>query len=322
MSNFCVLGIDTSNYRTSVAVTDSEGNILLDERKLLFVKKGERGLRQSDALFQHIENLPTLMEKVRQIEGIQAVAVSTRPRPVEGSYMPCFKAGITVAESVAAALNVPIYKFSHQEGHIQAIKEEFAMDERDSFLAWHLSGGTCELLEVCENKIEIIGGSKDISFGQLIDRIGVLVGMNFPAGEEMDKVASKWRDLNFPAEERLSRIKTDNLHFNLSGIETQVRRIIEKNKASEEVRTEALIEEIFDKMTETIGKATENAVKRSGIKNVVFSGGVSSSDFMRRYIKTVISDEIDIKFGSAELSGDNAVGISWLGGKAYRNETH
>lgn len=310
----CVLGIDTSNYKTSVAVVDSNGTVLCDLRKLLKVKQGQRGLRQSDALFQHIENMPRLLEDALA-EGragrIALVAYSERPRPIEGSYMPVFKAGIGFGQAVAAALQVPVWGFSHQEGHIEAIRTRSDFPQEEPFLCYHLSGGTCELLLVKQGNIQIIGGSKDISFGQVIDRAGVKLGMAFPAGEEMDQramaAAVSSRDLK--------RIPYDGLYFNLSGIETQWSRCAEKRiKAGEE--TDSLIRELFDRIVRALIHITEQAAKEMSIINIMFTGGVSSS----RYISTKLKDHfansrLSLEFGDPSLSQDNAVGIALLGGK-------
>lgn len=325
-----VLGIDTSNYRTSIALVNQDGKIACDERLLLKVKKGERGLRQSEALFQHVENLPVLFERLPSDKvKISAVAVSTRPRPVEGSYMPCFKAGYGFGKAVAKALDVPFYEYSHQEGHIEAIRANTDIGGEKPFLAWHLSGGTCELLKVNklvfdkeaeeQTDIEIIGGSKDISFGQVIDRIGVLLGMSFPAGEEMDALAENACKINTKYKKILTKIKTDGLWFNLSGIETQGSRACE---GLDESDVEVLVLEIFDKIADTIIKVTEEAADIYDIKDVIFAGGVSCSKYIsKKLIKTFEKSRLNIQFGLQTLSGDNAVGIALLGGKAYGNET-
>ena len=112
-----VLGIDTSNYTTSLALVDHR-KIISDKRKLLTVKEGERGLRQQEALFQHVSDLPVLFSELMEDIGdrkIEAVACSVRPRPVDGSYMPVFMAGKSFAEVIASALKIPVYEFSHQE---------------------------------------------------------------------------------------------------------------------------------------------------------------------------------------------------------------
>ena len=188
MSRLLSLGIDTSNYKTSVAVVDAEGNILYNHQKLLEVKSGERGLRQSEALFQHVQRLPGVIEEALQSEGIRtrigSVSVSSRPRPVDGSYMPVFTAGMGYARAVAAALDVPLQEFSHQEGHIEAVKHYSEMAELDKLICFHFSGGTTEavLVDKHDGIFEIVGGSRDLAYGQVLDRLGVALGHAFPCG--------------------------------------------------------------------------------------------------------------------------------------------
>lgn len=302
-----ILGIDTSNYKTSVAVINQQGEIVCDLRRLLSIKPGDRGLRQSDALFQHIETFPSLIEQVFKAdwcEKIKGIACSDRPRPVEGSYMPVFKAGQSFARTLASALHVPLYFFSHQEGHIAAIKHYSSLKDQASFLCYHLSGGTSELLKVGQD-IEIIGGSKDISFGQLIDRIGVAMGMDFPAGEEMDKRACFAKSVS----SKLKRISSDGLYFNLSGIETQCSRV--KTETPDD-----LIRELFDRISELLIRITDQAVKDTQIDQVMFTGGVASSQYISNKIKMHFAKQnITTEFGRQTLSQDNAVGIALLGGK-------
>ena len=176
------LGIDTSNYTTSAAVFDGSGGY--NAGRLLEVRPGELGLRQSDALFQHIKHLPGRFAELQAegwLTGLSAVGASTRPRAVEGSYMPCFLAGASQGQSLAHVLGVPFYAFSHQQGHLAAAAWSAGrMDLLDRpFLAWHLSGGTTELLRAEPEgdgvavRAEILGGTTDISAGQLIDRPGL-----------------------------------------------------------------------------------------------------------------------------------------------------
>ena len=211
-----VLGLDTSNYTTSVALFDGETGVNLGH--LLEVRPGELGLRQSDALFQHVKRLPQLLEQL-EIGDIQAVGASTRPRAVEGSYMPCFLAGESQGRGIAAALGVPFYAHSHQQGHLAAAAWSAGrMDLLNApFLAWHLSGGTTELLlvrpEGTSVTAEIIGGTSDLSAGQLIDRTGVLLGLRFPAGKALDELYAQADACYEP------RVKLKDLTFSLSGID-------------------------------------------------------------------------------------------------------
>ena len=311
-----VLGIDTSNYTTSLAVTDINGKIVIDRRINLTVRQGERGLRQSHALFQHFENLPEMLTGLfGEIDKnrIGAVAASNRPRPVEGSYMPVFKAGVNYGIVVAAGLGVPFFEFSHQEGHLEAVKHGSPLSCEAEYLAWHLSGGTSELLHVKGDAVEIIGGSKDLSFGQVIDRIGVALGMKFPAGREMDAAAIIEKDKPAPTENggSLKEIHVDGLYLNLSGIETQCRR--ELNRTGDPGH---LIYELFQKISRSLCKVTENAVEKTGCGRVLFTGGVSSSRYVREEILRYFKDRpTEPVFGDPVLSSDNGVGISFLGGK-------
>lgn len=314
-----ILGIDTSNYKTSLALTDKKGDIIIDSRRSLVVKQGERGLRQSHALFQHIDNIPIMVQELfSQIEKerIGAIAVSSKPRPQEGSYMPVFKAGKNYGSILSATLDVPMFLFSHQEGHLEAVKYYSSLSQEKEFLAYHLSGGTCELLHIEKNVIKIIGGTKDISFGQLIDRIGVAMNMSFPAGMELDKLALKVGEEyneNQSFNNRLKKIPLDGLYINLSGIETQCLRGLEQQCSGE-----GLIYELFSKISECLCQITEKAILNTGCNKVLFSGGVSASMFIRDRLLNHFNDKTTIiEFGIANLSSDNAVGISLLGGKKW-----
>ena len=325
----CVIGIDTSNYTTSVAVTDDRGAIVKDMRKMLDVRPGERGLRQQEALFQHIDNLPCLIEDALEgidRESICLVSYSERPRPVEGSYMPVFKAGITAARTLSAALDVPCRGFSHQEGHIESVRHGGPLADTDRFLCWHLSGGTCELLAVnCINglpsDIRIVGGTKDISFGQLLDRTGVALGIGFPCGKALDDIASgaegKNSDFGF-----LTKIKCcDNgSYFNVTGTETQMMKYIETGGYGPEKMIPAdAVYELFSVICSCLFRATKEAAAREDIKDVLFSGGVSSSRTVKKILGEMCGQEpdcgLDICFGDPALSSDNAVGTAFLGGK-------
>ena len=309
-----ILGIDTSNYTTSLAVTDIGGDIIAESRKLLTVKQGERGLRQSHALFQHMENLPEMiLELLNQVDKsrIGAVAASDRPRPVEGSYMPVFKAGVSYAKIMAASLGVPFFEFSHQEGHLEAVRKHSSLSNHSEYLAYHLSGGTCELLHVRDGAIDIIGASKDISFGQVIDRVGVSLGMAFPAGKPMDQIALELLEKKHNRSvTRLKKISIQDLEINLSGLETQCQRELQKGTEPTE-----LIYELFVRISECICKLTEEAVTASGCPRILFTGGVTASRFIRNEITSYFSGkEIRTEFGDPILSSDNAVGVSFLGG--------
>jgi N6-L-threonylcarbamoyladenine synthase len=319
------IGIDTSNYTTSLAAVDEKGSVIADVRRLLTVKDGERGLRQSHALFQHVMNLPELTEQLMaEIKSckICSVAASTRPRPVEGSYMPVFMAGASVGKSMAQVMNVPFYEFSHQEGHIAAVCG--ADDSDREFLSFHLSGGTGEILKVrgCM-PIKISGGIKDVSFGQLLDRVGVAAGMAFPAGAELDRLACENREnvkVHFSRRGRLTvdnailkPIHVEGAYANLSGTEMQCMSALKAG-----VKPEQLVPELFFHISEAIVRMVTAAADAEGLNRIVFAGGVSASSFIRKEVgERLQKSGTDVLFGEQRLSSDNACGIGMLGMKAF-----
>ncbi len=315
MSSRYILGIDTSNYKTSLAVVDDSMAILCDIRRFLKVKQGEKGLRQSDALFQHVRNLPEMMKEMRQqFNGeFLGVAYSSRPRPVEGSYMPVFLAGKTIAESLGAAMNIPVMEFSHQEGHIEAVKYFSDFRDEKSLMVCHFSGGTTELLRVDDNTggydISIIGGTKDISFGQVLDRAGVTLRMEFPAGRELDDMAVSAKT----SSGRLTTIKVKDAFLNLSGIDTQINRTL-KDAEAEDISM--IIRELFEKLSSAMAEMIIQGASASGITKVIMAGGVSSSRFIRKYLDGKLKDTgITAVFNDNGLAQDNAVGTALLGGR-------
>ena len=299
-----VLGLDTSNYTTSAAVFDGQDG--LNASRLLTVKEGELGLRQSEALFQHVQRLPGQVEKLAQsglLRDIRAVGASTRPRAVEGSYMPCFLAGTSQGQSMAYLLGVPFFAVSHQQGHLAAAAwsaGHLELIDRP-FLAWHLSGGTTELLRVWPDGVnvqaEILGGTSDISAGQLIDRAGVMLGLQFPAGKALDQLYDSGSDCKtYP-------VKLNGLTFSLSGMENKVRQLHEKGASAGEVARFVL-----DLVADVVLRTTQAAQKEYPGLPVLCSGGVASN----RRLRQVMESGCGALFSQPQYSTDNAMGVAIL----------
>lgn len=317
MKNGVFIGFDSSNYTTSVAVINSDGELIYNGKQLLSVDAGERGLRQSDAVFAHIKNYPELIFAAKQAIGdkrVLAIGASVTPRRVSGSYMPCFLVGEDMAYSAALSCGAPVYKFSHQCGHIMAAIYSSGNFEllNQSFAAYHVSGGTTELLRVTPEKdgfsAEKVGGTKDISAGQLIDRIGVLMGLNFPAGPALEELAKK-NDKPLPKR----KISQDGLYLNLSGVE---------NIATElycETNDKCLVSAfVLDYVGRALILQADTYVKEYGQTHFVFAGGVLSNSI----IKNMISEHYDASFAEPRLSSDNAVGIACLARRAFYSENN
>ena len=298
------LGLDTSNYTTSAALTDSIGNIVAEKRVLLKVKPGEKGLRQSDALYQHWQNLPVILEEMLRDYGrdIACVSASTRPRPQEGSYMPVFNAGKAAGQMLAAQADIPFWEFSHQEGHVTAAAYGNDVDFSEPVICAHLSGGTLELVLVKDGIYTIIGGTKDISYGQLLDRAGVDIGYPFPAGKYIDELACGFvrKDEKTP----FSRVFCDKTYLNLSGTETQLK------SAKNNFEKDAIAYFLMERISESFVKICNYAKEETGAQQVLVAGGVACSSFLRMFC-----EKENYMFGQPFLCSDNAAGISLMGGR-------
>ena len=302
-----VIGIDTSNYTTSIAFFDGVGGENCS--RLLPVKQGELGLRQSDAVFAHIKSLPELSGRLFshiEARNITAVGVSTRPRAVEGSYMPCFMVGYAQAKMLSDALGVPLVEVSHQQGHVAA--SLWSADHLELMdqphLAWHLSGGTTELLLVEPEGKNVrctkIGGTTDISAGQLIDRTGQLLQLPFPSGKHLDALSKE------ATMKETFKVKCADMQFSLSGVQNKVQQFHEKNAIPAETAGYAL-----RCVAKAVYLATEQALKAYPGLRVVFSGGVASNSMLREVIAP-----LNPIFSQPQFSTDNAMGVAILAHRA------
>lgn len=307
------LGIDTSNYTTSTALFNNETGEMKQSKRLLPVKKGELGLRQSDAVFHHTQQLAqlfdALMEDVK--EEITAIAVSSKPRPAEGSYMPCFTVGLNSAKMLATALNVPLYTFSHQEGHISAAL--FSANRTDlfdeEFLSFHVSGGTTEGLLVTPNEncgfnIDLVAKTLDLNAGQAVDRVGLMMDLQFPCGKELEKLALNCTE-NIKVKPCLK-----GADCCLSGVENLCQKHLQNGKSKEYVSAFCL-----KFIEQTIFEMTEKLLVQYGNIPVVYAGGVMSNSIIQNNLK----NKLNCVFAQPEYSCDNSAGIAYL---AYRKDIY
>lgn len=302
------IGLDTSCYTTSAAGFGAEGP-LFDGRKLLPVKMGSRGLRQSEGLFLHIRQLPPILEELfAKIEGkdVGAIGVSMSPVNAPDSYMPVFLAGAGQAKSLAAALRIPLVPLDHQSGHIRAalIGNEGLM-AADSFYAVHLSGGTSDLLLVKPHRdrayeITLLGKSEDLHAGQMVDRVGVVLGCSFPSGPHLEQMARQAvrRDIRIPASVR-------GLGCSFSGSESAACRLLEQGEDKAEIAYG-----VYDVLSRTLFKLFTNLYAVEGARPILLCGGVSSSLLLRELVQKRCP--MPLYFGESRYSSDNAMGIAAL----------
>lgn len=295
------IGFDTSNYTTSVAVFDGEH--MINKRQLLTVKTGERGLRQSDAVFQHTVNMPALIDDISiDNNNINAVAVSSRPRNIDGSYMPCFLVGINNAVAVSRFSGAPLFKTSHQVGHILA--GLYSIDRLDliskPFIAFHISGGTTEALLVEPDKNEIvtariIAQSSDLKAGQAVDRAGVMMRLTFPCGKELDRLSL------LSEKEFKIRPSMKGLDCSLSGVENKAKKMFENGESKEDIS-----KYILTYISNSIDEMTQRIIDNYGNLPIMFVGGVMSNTLIRKQI----TKKYNAYFAKPDLSCDNACGIA------------
>ncbi|MBP5246066.1 MAG: hypothetical protein J6036_06395 [Clostridia bacterium] len=309
------LGVDTSNYTTSLALSCG-GKIVKSVRRLLPVNEGEAGLRQSEALFLHTKALPELAKELFSSVDfskyrICAASASAYPRDVKGSYMPCFLSGVSFASAVSNSHNVPLYYFSHQSGHIMAGIHSCGKSPllENDFISFHVSGGTTEALYV-KNKdgvfeTEIIGGTTDASAGQIIDRAGLLLGLSFPCGKELDALSPDSRG-KIPV---ISSVKGG--YFSLSGLQNKFEYYLSNGKSAPDCA-----DFLFRSLARAIFRSVNNLRASYGEKPVLFVGGVMSNTVIRRELESLK----DVFFASPELSSDNACGTALLCERVFEKE--
>ena len=322
MRKDCFVGFDTSNYTTSAAVCDAEGKIIANLKTPLSVANGEKGLRQSDAVFSHVKNLPELCERLREVlkdYEVRAVGVSSRPRSIEGSYMPCFLSGVVAANAFAAAVDVPVFEFSHQDGHVMAAVYSAGCGEKlmgKKFLAFHVSGGTTEVLlaEPSEEffKLTLVGETADLNAGQVIDRTGVMLGIHFPCGPKLEAAASLYEGKIDPCKITVrENEKTGMIECNLSGVENKTVKMHAEGRSNEEIAAY-----VFDFVGKTLLTMAKKAVEKYGEMPIVFAGGVMSNKLMRKSL----SENFEAYFAEPFFSADNAAGIALFCREKYLNE--
>ncbi|WP_367925217.1 glycoprotease [uncultured Ruthenibacterium sp.] len=302
-----ILGIDTSNYATSLAVYDTDAKeVVCDKKEFLPVKPGALGLRQSDAVFHHTAAFPKMLSELNAsvpLTQIGAVGVSCKPRPVDGSYMPCFLVGQTNAQSICLCKGIPLIETTHQQGHVAAALlacKNPALFEQQA-LVFHISGGTTELL-LCHGYhiLKKIGGTTDLYAGQAVDRIGVKIGFPFPAGPFVSQKAEECQELIKP------KVSVRGTQCSLSGLENQCSRLLEQGFSPAYAAKYCLLA-----VAHTVIKMIESARKNYPGLPVVCAGGVMSSTIIRREVESTVDD---VYFVPGKFSSDNAIGVALIAG--------
>lgn len=306
MNKKVVLGLDTSNYTTSCAICDLDGNVLENYKVLLPVKSGENGLRQSDAVFLHLKNFQIIASQIKEKHAeyeIVALGYSAYPRDAAGSYMPCFIVGTSISQIVSSLYNIPSFSFSHQSGHIRAAVYSSKALIKDDFIAFHVSGGTTEIVLATPDEngysVKLLGGSVDLHAGQAIDRIGVKMGLQFPCGKAIEALAMENTN-KIPS----MKVCVKGYECNLSGLENLALKLY--NETNDKHLVSAYV---LNFVAKTLEKITSNLRNEYPDKKIVYAGGVMSNSIIKSYLTLKFDN---IYFSKPEFSTDNAAGIALL----------
>ena len=300
------LGLDTSCYTTSAALCGTDA-FPRQERRLLPVPAGERGLRQSEAVFAHVRQLfQVLLPLLNSAEEpIGCVCASASPRDGDDSYMPVFQVGLSQGQALAAALHVPFFTTTHQRGHIAAARYGTGL-ESEKYLALHLSGGTTDALLIDGGHLKPLGTAADLHAGQLVDRVGVKLGLPFPSGPHLEELARQGK-----SRQRVPvSLEAGGLRCHLSGAEAQLMRMIDAGEKKEDVAAE-----VYSVLCRTVLRLLQRAAEETGARDALIAGGVASSLLLRQMLLERNEKRrlgLKLYFGRPEFSGDNAVGVALI----------
>lgn len=286
---------------------------MCDLRQPLPVPPGRIGLRQSDAVFSHIKQLPGLAGRLAAaLSGhrVVAVTVSVRPRPDADSYLPVFRVGHAAAELARATADATLIASSHQEGHL-ACSDGFSPGA--ACLAAHLSGGTTDILAVGWDGDRILdrrlGGSTDLHAGQFVDKVGHALGLPFPAGPALDRLAQQDPDVDVP-----SAVSSGAISF--SGPYSAALRLIDAGAPGP-----AVASAVLRCIARSVARAVGHAVNETGLDTLHVVGGVAASVVLRETITSRLARRVPgltVRFAPAALCTDNAVGVARIGCNSIR----
>ncbi|HWQ89863.1 MAG TPA: O-sialoglycoprotein endopeptidase [Desulfitobacteriaceae bacterium] len=313
------LGLDTSAYTTSLAIVNEGRDLIWESQNILKVAVGETGLAQSTAFFQHVHNLTNQIPAIPRSlwETLAGIGVSCSPRPVAGSYMPVFTAGIALANALAAARQIPLFLTSHQEGHIAAGCASAKGPAAEKFLAVHLSGGTTELLLVSHTapgrfSLELLGGTTDLHAGQFVDRVGVRLGLQFPAGRALEELALEAE----PEAASLLPSAVKGFEVSFSGVESAAQRLIDQGISKSNV---ALAVEGC--LVRTLAKLIANGMESTGLQQVLMVGGVAANKYLRSELDRRLHKQGQFYWAEPDWCRDNAIGVALLTGEGCRSSS-
>ena len=293
--------------------TLSEGNMLI--------------LTQENPLAQEeVNTLKNLLEREPQLFVLLIAFLSHIQKPDIGAIAvtsgpglePTLWVGINFAKALAFVWNLPLVPVNHMEGHILSslIKENKIINMKFPALALLISGGHTELVLIKNwGKYKIIGETKDDAVGEAFDKVARMLGLEYPGGPKLSKLAQLAREENLKQPYSLPRpmLDTDDFDFSFSGLKTAVLYLIKEMKELSEEQKKQIAREFEDAVTEVFVKKTKKAMEQYGAKTLIIGGGVAANTTIRSSFETLLKEiypDTALFISPLKLTGDNDIMIA------------
>lgn len=261
------------------------------------------------------EQLVTFAQNYRKPD-IDGIAVTSGP-----GLEPCLWVGVNFAKALSAAWNVPIVAVNHMEGHLMLsmAKGNSLAQAEFPLLALLISGGHTELVVSKKfQQYEVVGKTRDDAAGEAFDKVARLLGLPYPGGPEISRVAHAARSQNLNSVFTLPRpmLHEDNLDFSFAGLKTAVRKIVDADPGLSESDKAALAREFEDAVADVLVEKSIRAIDEFGANTILVGGGVSANTYIREQLKAALEAEGDpakLLVPPPELATDNALMIALAG---------
>ncbi len=333
------LGIETSCDETALCLLESHENEGILEYRILGnivhsqidVHKEYGGVFPMLAKREHIKNLPILYEKVLKDSGIKESQISRVAVTKGPGLEPALWTGILFAQELGKNLNIPIIPINHMEGHI--IGSLLSMSETHNdfrkllpveypALAILISGGHTEIVEMKQfGEYSVLGSTVDDAVGEAFDKVARMLGLPYPGGPEISKLAEIARKNNIENKIRLPRpmLHSKNLNFSFSGLKTAVLYTLKEIPEITDAQKQDISREFENAVADVIISKTKTAIEEYGPRTLIIGGGVIANKFIRASFEHLAKEHsIPIYMPAMGLSGDNALMIAIVG--AIKNQ--
>ena len=317
-----ILGIESSCDDTSAAIIQGK-KILSNVVSTQKIHQNYGGVVPELASRAHLQNIVPVIHQAIQKANINKKAIDaisfTRGPGLLGSLL----VGTSFAKSLSMSLNIPLIEVNHMQGHIFAhfIEDELNNNISFPFICLTVSGGHTQIVKVSNYfEMEVLGETLDDAAGEAFDKIGKLIGLEYPAGPMIDKLSKEGNPNKF----RFPLPKLDGIKFSFSGIKTSVLYFLQKELAKNPNFIKLNQNDICASVQKTIIAALIDklklAIQKTGIKNVAIAGGVSANLELRKEIKKLESELACKTFiPKFEYTTDNAAMIAVVGSIKYEH---